>query len=188
MSQIDLEVTRRRVDVAVLALEAWHVISTRTRNCLGHLNRDDDPESTVSRTSIEQMHLSDLSRCSRSSIIRLPNLGHVCYCEIAAAMDRYGWRFHDEWTGGPEPLALELLGPSLARYVKMVSQAAEARAERFALGEKMLELHDRDGWSGAEIGKLFGVSGSAALATIQKVRRTTNLRIRYPLPAPPATN
>ncbi|MEE4455153.1 hypothetical protein V2S85_26265 [Novosphingobium resinovorum] len=137
--------------------------------------------------SIDQMRLSDLSRCARLSVFRLPNLGRVCYCEIAAVMDRYGWRFHDEWTGKPERPALEALGSSLPRYLQMVTQAAEVRAERFALGEKMLRFHDHEGLSGAEIGKIFGVTGAAVHASIQKIRRIVELRTRYPLPPPPAT-
>lgn len=184
----DMETVRPPVDAFVLALEAWHVISSRARNCLGYLDKATDPASTVAGVSIDEMRLSDLSRCAQASVFRLPNLGRVCYCEIAAAMDRYGWRFHDQWTGKPERSALEALGSSLPRYLQRVTQAAEVRAERFALGEKMLRLHEKEGLSGAEIGKLFGVSGAAAHASIQKIRRIVEQRRRYPLPPAPATS
>lgn len=182
----DMEMIRSQVDAFVLALEAWHVISSRARNCLGHLDRATDASSTVAGVLIEQMQLSDLSRCAQANILRLPNLGRVSYCEIAAAMDRYGWRFHDQWTGKPERPALEALGSSLPRYLQRVTRAAEVRAETFALGEKMLRFHEQDGLSGAEIGKLFGVTGAAAHASIQKVRHIVELRRRHPLPPPPA--
>lgn len=85
MFQIKLETKRPKVDVLIASLEAWHIISTRTRNCLGRLDRADDPASTVTGTPIEKMRLSHLSRCEQADIFRLPNLGRVCYCEIAAS-------------------------------------------------------------------------------------------------------
>ncbi|SES07149.1 hypothetical protein SAMN05518866_13635 [Sphingobium sp. YR768] len=186
MLQKDTETLRSQADASILALEAWLVISSRARNCLAHLNRPTDPASTVASVSIDEMRLSDLSRCTRASVLRAPNLGRVSYCEIAAVMDRYGWRFHDQWTGKPEPPALELLGSSLPRYLQMVTRAAEVRAERFAVGQKMRGLHEQEGLSGAEIGRLFGVSGAAAHASIQKNRRVAELRRLYPQPPPPA--
>jgi hypothetical protein len=176
------------VDASILALEAWGVISTRTRNCLGYLDKATDPASTVAGVRIEEMRLSDLSRCERLSIFRLPNLGRVCYCEIAAIMDRYGWRFHDRWSGIPEPPALELLGASLSRHLRMITQAAGKRAERFSFGESMLRLYEEEGLSGVEIGKRFGITGAAAYVTIQKARRVADLRMRMPLPPVPATS
>lgn len=185
MFQIKLETKRPKVDVLIVSLEAWHIISTRTRNCLGRLDRADDPASTVTGTPVEKMRLSHLSRCEQADIFRLPNLGRVCYCEIAAVMDRYGWRFHDRWTGKPQPPAPGLLGPSLARYLERISRAAAARGERFALGEAMLRLYDEEGLSGPEIGKRFGITGAAAHAAIQKTRRTMDIRSRLPLAAAP---
>ncbi len=173
-------------DASILALEAWHVISSRTRNCLGQLDDASDTTSTVAGVRIEEMRLSDLSRCEWVSIFRLPNLGRVCYCEIAAVMDRYGWRFHDRWTGKPEPPALDLLGPALPHYLQMIAEAAAKRSERFAIGETMLRLYDEEGRSGAEIGKRFGVTGAAVHATIQKTRRILDLRMRLPLSPDPA--
>ncbi|HEX7783929.1 MAG TPA: hypothetical protein VF509_14070 [Sphingobium sp.] len=175
-------------NVSILALEAWHVISSRTRNCLGQLDRETDPTSTVAGVPIEKMQLSDLSRCERRSLFRLPNLGFACYCEVAAVMDRYGWRFHDRWTGKPEPPALDLLGSLLPRYLERINQAATKRSERFAIGETMLRLNDEEGLSGAEIGKRFGVTGAAVHATIQKTRRILDLRACLPLPSSPAAS
>ena len=177
-----------RQDVSILALEAWHVISPRTRNCLGHLDMPGDPTSSVAGVPIERMHLSDLSRCEGSSVFRVPNLGHVSYCEIAAAMDRYGWRFRKRWSGKAEPSALELLGPSLPRLLQKIIRAARTRSDRFAVGEAMLRLHEVEGLSGPEIGTRFGMSGAAVHATIQKTRRTLELRARFPLPLPPAAS
>ena len=157
-----------RQDVSILALEAWHVISPRTRNCLGHLDMPGDSTSTVAGVTIERMHLSD--------------------CEIAAAMDRYGWRFRQRWSGRAEPSALELLGASLSRHLQKITRAARTRSERFVVGETMLRLHEVEGLSGSEIGKRFGMSGAAVHATIQKTRRTLELRARFPLPPPPATS
>ncbi len=175
-----------RTDVSILALEVWHVISSRTRNCLGRLDKATDPTSTVAGVRIEEMRLSDLSRCESVSVIRLPNLGRVCYCEIAAVMDRYGWRFHRRWNSKPELPALQLLGASLPRYLQMATQAAEIRRQNFARGERMMQLRDREGLSGAEIGKQFGITGAAASLTIQKTRRILELRARLPLPPAPA--
>jgi hypothetical protein len=175
-------------NASILALEAWHVISSRTRNCLGQLDRQTDPTSTVAGVPIEKMQLSDLSRCERRSLFRLPNLGFACYCEVAAVMDRYGWRFHDRWTGKPEPPALDLLGSLLPRYLERINQAATKRSERFAIGETMLRLNDEEGLSGAEIGKRFGVTGAAVHATIQKTRRILDLRACLPLPSSPAAS
>lgn len=185
MVQINLETNDSKIDALIVSLEAWHIISTRTRNCLGRLDRAGDAASTVTGTPIEKMRLSHLSRCEQADIFRLPNLGWVCYCEIAAVMDRYGWRFHDRWTGKPQPPALELLGPSLARYLERMSRAAAARGERFALGEAMLRLYDEEGLSGPEIGKRLGITGAAAHAAIQKARRTMDIRSRLPLAAAP---
>ncbi|MAM11835.1 hypothetical protein [Sphingobium cupriresistens] len=183
MSQTRLRLVEPARDVSILALEAWHVISSRTRNCLGQLNRPTEPASTVAGVRIENMQLSDLSHCERVDLFRLPNLGRVCYCEIAAVMDCYGWRFHDRWTGEPQPPALELLGSSLPRYLRMIRQSAATRAERFKLGETMLKLCHEDGMSGAEIGKRFGVTAAAVNAAIQKTRRVRDLRARLPLPS-----
>ncbi|MDF0544955.1 hypothetical protein PX699_21635 [Sphingobium sp. H39-3-25] len=186
MSQTEPGLMEPTQDVSILALEAWHVISSRTRNCLGKLDRPTDPASTVGGVPIEKMHLSDLSRCERASIFRLHNLGRISYCEIAAAMDRYGWHFHNRWTCEREPPALDLLGSSLSRDLRMMTQAAARRSERFALGETMLRLHDEEGLSGPEIGKQFGVTGAAVSMTIQKTRRILDLRMRLPLPPVPA--
>ncbi len=138
----------------------------------------------MAKVPIEQMHLSDLSRVSRLDILRLPNLGQACYCEIAAIMDRYGWRFHDRWTGQPEPPALDLLGSSLSRILRKTAQATAVRKARFALGLEMLGLYD-GGFSQTEIGNRFGVTDSAAHVTIQKTRRVLEARARLPLNPPP---
>ncbi|MBV2150697.1 hypothetical protein N5J77_06090 [Sphingobium yanoikuyae] len=188
MSQTKPRLIAPTTDASMLALEAWHVISSRTRNCLGQLDKPTDLASTVAGVPIEKMQLSDLSRCERAGILRLPNLGRVCYCEIASVMDRYGWRFHDQWTGKPEPPALDLLGPALPRHLHMIAQAAAKRSERFAIGETMLRLNDEEGLSGAEIGKHFGVTGAAVHANIQKTRRILDLRARLPLPPSPAVS
>ncbi len=175
-------------NASILALEAWHDISYRTRNCLGQLNSATDPASTVAGIPIEKMQLSDLSRCERRALFRLPDLGFACYCEVAAVMDRYGWRFHDRWTGKPEPPALDLLGSLLPRYLDRINQAAAKRSERFAIGETMLRLNDEEGLSGAEIGKRYGVTSAAVHATIRKTRRILDLRARLPLPPTPAAS
>lgn len=177
-----------RQDVSILALEAWHVISPRTRNCLGHLYEPEDPASTIAGVAIENMHLSDLSLCEGLDIFRMPNLGRISYCEIAAVMDRYGWRFHQRWNGKAEPSPLEILGPSLSRLLQNVARTAKMRAERFAVGEEMLRLLEEEGLSGREIGKRFSISGASAHAAIHKVRRTLELRERFPLMLPPAAS
>lgn len=172
------------IDVSILSLEAWHVISSRTRNCLGYLNDPKDAGSTVAKIPIEQMRLSDLSHVSRLDMVRLPNLGQACYCEIAVVMDRYGWRFHDRWTGQSEPPALDLLGTPLPRVLRKTAQAMEVRKARFALGQEMLKLHD-GGLSLTEIGNRFGVTGSAVRVTIQKTRQVLEARTQLPICAPP---
>lgn len=182
MLQITLETNGLRTDVLIVALEAWHIISTRTRNCLGQLDRKEDPTSTVAGVRIEEMRLSDLSRCERISIFRLPNLGRVSYCEIAAAMDRYGWRFHDRWFSKREPAAIELLGSSLPRDLQRSAQSAQIRSERFALGQEMLRLHEGEKLTSTEIGRRYNLTGAAVHAMIQKTRRTLELRRLFPLP------
>jgi hypothetical protein len=186
MFQVKSSLMEPTQDASILALEAWHIISSRTRNCLGQLDRPTDPTSTMAGVPIETMQLSDLSRCEQRALFRLPNLGFASYCEVATVMDRYGWRFHDRWTGKPEPPALDLLGSLLPRYLERINQAAAKRSERFAIGETMLRLNNEEGLSGAEIGKRFGVTGAAVHAAIQKTRRILDLRARLPLPPSPA--
>lgn len=188
MLQIKPDPSDSKTDVLIVALEAWDIISSRTRNCLGQLNRKGDPTSTVAGVRIEDMRLSDLSRCERSSIFRLPNLGRVCYCEIAAAMDSYGWRFHERWFGKPEPAALELLGSSLKRDLEKSVHAAKIRSDKFALGQEMLSLHESEGLTCAEIGKRYTVTGAAIHATIQKTRRKLERRALFPLPSAAVAN
>lgn len=172
------------VDVSILALEAWGLISTRARNCLGHRYTEDDPASTIAGVSIDDMRLSHLACLRPADILRVPNLGLSSYFEIALAMNRYGWRFHSSWNGGL-PLAYFTASAS-ARHVAQVERAAKKHEAILARGEIMRRLRDEDRLTLQEIGDRFDMSKAAADVAIRQVRRIHDLRARHPLPKPPA--
>lgn len=165
-------------DVHIIALEAWNLISARTRNCLGHRYVDEDPATTVASVPIEEMRLSHLSGLRAGDLLRIPNLGYSSYCEIALAMEHYGWRFRDAWGQKESPLAY--FHPStLARFTALAAAKRQVALER---GETMRRLRDEDGMTLRKIGVRFNVSGTAVNVAIQHAGRIRDLRAHYPLP------
>lgn len=168
-------------DPLILALEAWHLLSARSRHCLEHRRDDNDSASTVAQVPIEVMRLSDLAKLELRDVIRIPNLGRVCLCEIALLMERYGWSFQTSsasWqTMFDHPVFTGL--PTLRMKVAL---AAEKRRANFERGRAMLEAKEQDGATAGAIGKQFGVSAAVAQVSVQNARWILEQRARYPLP------
>ncbi|WP_454887638.1 hypothetical protein [Sphingomonas oryzagri] len=168
-------------DPLILALEAWHLLSPRTRHCLEHKRDENDSASTVARVPIEAMRLSDLAKLEVRDLAGIPNLGRVCLCEIALLMERYGWSFQmssASWqTMFDHPIFTGL--PTLKMKVAL---AAERRQANFERSRAMLEAKERDGATAETIGKRFGASAAAAQISMQNARSILEQRTRYPLP------
>lgn len=179
------KVCQARPDPLILALEAWLLVSVRTRNCLGHLYHPNDPASTLPGIPIEEMRLSHLSRFPGYYLFRIPNMGQLSYCEIATMMDRYGWNFDGYSIDGSGAPPLAGFGQSLPRYMAKVVKSAEKRRAQFERGLLMKQLYEQDHLSVAAIGERFGVGGAAVSAAIIKTRELLASRERLPLPSPP---
>jgi len=168
-------------DPSILALEAWHLLSARTRHCLERRSDDSNPASTVANVPIEAMHLSDLAKLDLKDLARVPNLGRICLCEIAVVMERYGWRFHNPWVFARDSFDHPVFA-GLPTLLAKVDRAAEKRKAAFERGLGMLDVARQDGLAAREIGERFGVSAAAAQVAMQSARQILDQRARHPLP------
>lgn len=177
----DRRVATPIADPSILALDAWHLLSARTRHCLERRADEANPASTVANVSIEAMHLSDLAKLELKDLARVPNLGRICLCEIAVVMERYGWRFHNPWMLARDSFDHPVFAglPSLRRKVE---QAASRRHAAFERGLGMLDVARQDKLTAREVGERFDVSAAAAQVAMQSARQILDQRARYPLP------
>ena len=168
-------------DPSILALEAWHLLSARTRHCLERRSDESNPASTVADVPIETMHLSDLAKLDLKDLARVPNLGRICLCEIAVVMERYGWRFHNSWVFARDIFDHPVFA-GLPTLLAKVDRAAGRRRAAFERGRGMLDVARQDGLTAREVGERFGVSAATAQVAMQSARQITDQRARYPLP------
>jgi len=177
----DRRVATPIADPSILALDAWHLLSPRTRHCLERRSDDSNPASTVANVPIEAMHLSDLAKLDLKDLARVPNLGRICLCEIAVVMERYGWRFHNSWVFARDIFDHPVFA-GLPTLLAKVDRAAGRRRAAFERGRGMLDVARQDGLTAREVGERFGVSAATAQVAMQSARQITDQRARYPLP------
>jgi hypothetical protein len=168
-------------DPAILALEAWHLLSPRTRHCLERRSDETNPASTIAGVPIEAMHLSNLAQLELKDIARLPNLGRICLCEIALAMQRYGWNFNTSWAMARDIFDHPVF-TGLATLLAKVERAAEKRRSTFDQSMAMLEMGRREHLTAKQVGERFGVSAAMAQVAMGHARQMLDQRARFPLP------